>query len=184
MIIPWWRSVVWTLSMVDSWPPCCVAEHVNTLPILSTRARSFKSRPVASRNWRICPHIFPNRVGVPKIRKNELSYFLISSNLFSICSNSCLRSFARVSSIEISSFTRLGIVVPIILNPPLLYSSIASFTVPVVTVAIWYCFKRHCIRVYNHEVFAPSKFPVHPCIQISRRCSYTYLHLFYYLFPL
>jgi len=35
MTMPWWSSVVWKLSMVDSWPPCWVAELVKTLPDLA-----------------------------------------------------------------------------------------------------------------------------------------------------
>lgn len=67
MIIPWWRRVVWKERMVDSCPPCWVAEEVKTEPTLPARAPWAQREPVASRNWRIWPHMFPYRVGVPKM---------------------------------------------------------------------------------------------------------------------
>jgi hypothetical protein len=60
------EGVVWKLKMVDSWPPCWVAELQNTLPTLPTSLPCAHSPPVASRNWRICPTMLPKRVGVPK----------------------------------------------------------------------------------------------------------------------
>src|SRR6516162_29883 len=54
--------------MVVSLPPCWVAALANTLPTLPTSAPFIQRLPVRSRKFRICAHILPKRVGVPKRR--------------------------------------------------------------------------------------------------------------------
>ena len=66
MTMPWWRRVVWKEVMVVSCPPCWVEVETKTAPGFPTKAPFAQSWPVLSRNWRIWPHMFPNRVGVPK----------------------------------------------------------------------------------------------------------------------
>ncbi len=66
MIMPWCSSVVWNQVIVVSWPPCWVPVEAKTLPTLPTSAPFIHSPPVWSRKLRICAHMFPKRVGVPK----------------------------------------------------------------------------------------------------------------------
>src|SRR6266571_3756025 len=54
------------VRIVDSFPPP-VSVLVKTLPTFPTKAPVSHNLPVWSRKFRICPAMFPNLVGVPKM---------------------------------------------------------------------------------------------------------------------
>src|SRR6476659_4441112 len=59
--------------MVVSWPPCWVPVLANTLPTLPTSAPFIQRPPVWSRKLRICAHMLPKRVGVPRMMPSSFA---------------------------------------------------------------------------------------------------------------
>src|SRR6266850_6787526 len=64
--MPWCSKVGMKVRIVDSFPPP-VPVLVKTLPTFPIRAPFSHKSPVRSRKFRICPAMFPNLVGVPKM---------------------------------------------------------------------------------------------------------------------
>ena len=58
---------MWKDRIVDSCPPCCVADEVNTEPTLPTSLPWAQRPPVWSMKFFIWAGMLPKRVGAPKI---------------------------------------------------------------------------------------------------------------------